>query len=54
MEESSLPMLLIACFPKPPCILIEYTVTTRVSKALNLELDCETLSNMLHITSRDN
>jgi hypothetical protein len=32
----------------------EWTVTINVSDALNLELDCVTLSNTFHITSDDN
>jgi len=48
------PMLLIAWLPKPTGILTECTVNTNVSKALNLEFYCDTLSKTLHITSPDN
>jgi len=53
MTDSGLPMFLIARLPKPTGILTECTVTTNVSRALNLEFDCETLSKTLHITSPD-
>jgi len=52
ITESGLPLLVIACLPKPTGILTECTVTTNVSRALNLEFDWETFSNTLHITLR--
>ena len=51
---SSLPLHLIACLQKPKDILTEWTVKTNVSRALNLEFYCETLSKTLHITSPEN
>jgi len=49
---SGLPLVLIPR-PKLTGILTECTVTTSVSRALNLEFDCESLSNTLHSTSPD-
>ena len=39
MTEIGLPIVLIKPPPNPTGILTEYTFTTKVSKALNLELD---------------
>ena len=52
MTESGLPMVLI--LPIPTGILTECTFTIRGTKAINLELDYDTFSNTLHITSPDN
>ena len=52
--DRGLPILLHVLLPKPPGILIHCTVTTNESKALNLELDSDTLSKGLQITYPDN
>jgi len=44
-------MLLIVYLPNPTGILSVCTVTTKVSRALNLEFDSDTLSKTLHIAS---
>jgi hypothetical protein len=51
---SGLPFRLIAANPNPTGFQKEWTVTISVSNALNLELDCVTLSKTFHITSDDN
>jgi len=54
MTDNGLLLLLSATRPKTKGILTECIVMTCVSKALTLELDCDTFSNTLQITSPDN
>jgi len=54
MTKIGLLNVLIAPPPNSTGILTECTFTTRVSKALNLELHRDTFSNTLHITSPGN
>jgi len=51
--ERSAPNL-TCMFTETVGILTECTVTTNVSRALNLEFDWETFSKTLHIMSADN